>query len=177
MDDKFKFKPLKRSNRGRKSNICDENFLKLIEKHHVFFLQLGKMPSMNHKVITEFAQELNVSQKTVYLKIQKYLQRMVFSLSKIERNIIDHDSDCENSVKNQTVNQLIETDPIVSLKTACYTAPYSDFIKSLKVYPDFVSLYYSDTQLAWYKKCMNMEYSCITIDVSGGILDLKKGFN
>lgn len=74
MDDKFnKFdlKPLERSNRGRKSKIPDGEFLKLIDKHYLFFLK-AKMPPLNHEVITEFSQTLQITQKCAYLKVKNF---------------------------------------------------------------------------------------------------------
>lgn len=74
----------------------------------------------------------------------------------------------ENPIETQiTVNK---NDPIIAIKIACYTAPYSepysDFIKSLKVYPDFIAKYYAEKQFALYTRYRSMEYSCITVNVS-----------
>lgn len=48
--------------------------------------------------------------------------------------------------------------------------PYSSFIRSFQIHPAMIIHYFSDTQLEWYGVHSTFEYTCLSIDATGGII-------
>lgn len=51
-----------------------------------------------------------------------------------------------------------------------YTEPFNSYIKTISLDPFFVE-YWSDTQLNWYKKYTELEYSVLSFDATGGLVN------
>lgn len=85
--------------------MCEEDFLKLIEKHAETFKTYGKILPMSHEIITEFAVTLNATRKGIHLKIKKYLEvseevSQFFCIEKKQQIINDDDDDDESEKEN-----------------------------------------------------------------------------
>lgn len=74
------------------------------------------------------------------------------------------------AVKQQT----LDSNAVQSIKIATKTVPFNDFIKTITIHPELIVEYFSQVQLEWYQKYSNIEYSCISIDATGGIIQSVK---
>lgn len=67
-------------------------------------------------------------------------------------------------------HKLLDDDVTHSIYIAGQTEPYSDYIRYLYIYPALIVQYHSSTQLDWYEHHSSLEYTCISIDATGGIM-------
>lgn len=110
------FLPLERSNKGRQSAVCEEDFLKLIAKHAETFKSYGGILPVNHEIITEFAVTLNATRKGIHLKIKKYLELSQCFFIEKKQQIRNDDSDDHSEEENTgTVDSEYGTHQIVVL--------------------------------------------------------------
>lgn len=68
----------------------------------------------------------------------------------------------------------LDSDAIQSIKLATKTDPFRDFIKSICIHPELIIHYNSQVQIDWYQSYSNLEYACISIDATGGIIESVK---
>lgn len=164
------FTSLKKKNTGKKSQVCEVEFLKLIQKHAESFRNFGKMLPLNHAIISEFEETLKVSRKGIFQKIKEYVEIKIFSEThheKIPDTSDDSDVVCDDDIKNQS-GQNPKFKVISAIKTAAYTAPYSNYIQQILILPVLNVKYYSKIQIEYFNQHLKKrkEYNCINIDVS-----------
>lgn len=177
-DQEVIFKPLKRSNRGRKSTIRDENFLMLVQMHHREIIKHGKMLEINHPIIADFADKLGATKKCIHLKLAKYVNSTIFggfrTMSETTSSAIENTE--EKTEKPTPWNSKTYDETIItSLQVAARTAPYSDYIKKLSIYPSFNIQYHSELQYECYRKYLKTEWSCVHIQSTTGLFSQSKG--
>lgn len=73
-------------------------------------------------------------------------------------------------LSNAKKRKLYHDDVILSIQKAANTQPYSDYIRHIVVVPALIIHYFSDVQLDWFRLYLKNEYSCISIDATGGIV-------
>lgn len=117
-------------NRGRKSVIPQEQFVRMIEIHRSYFVELGKMPPLNDLIIEEFAKTFNATKKGISLKIKKYLSSIeTFKKSESVEDQIEEQHFLKVLVNDENIHEitLSEKDRIKLLPT------YSESTKRLQM--------------------------------------------
>lgn len=130
MDDEKMLQKI--NNRGRKSVIPEEQFVRMIELHRSHFVELGKMPPLNDLIIEDFAKTFNATKKGISLKIKKYLTSIeIFKKSENKESFEDEIEDQHLKVLENDENiheiTLSEKDRIKLLPT------YSESTKRLQM--------------------------------------------